>query len=360
MRIPLRLRHLALIALLALPAAGSGCGTLGYYWQAFGGQMELVRKARPIPEVIADPATAGDLKLRLERVREIRDFASRALALPDNGSYRQYADLKRHFVVWNVFATPEFSVQPKEWCFPVAGCVSYRGYFAQADADAFAAGVRRDGMDVYVAGVPAYSTLGWLDDPVLNTFIEYPETELARLIFHELSHQVAYAKGDTTFNESFAVAVEIEGVARWIDAQGSPEQRAAFDTAQQRRRDFAELVQRHRERLVELYGSGLPPERMRGEKVRGFDAMRADYDALKRRWGGFAGFDWWFEQPLNNAQLASVALYTQLVPGFQRLLAGSGGDLPRFYAEVKALARLPERERHAALGEAPAERITAR
>jgi predicted aminopeptidase len=360
MRIPARRRYLPLIALLALPAAGAGCSTLGYYWQAVGGQMELVRKARPIPEVIADPATAGDLKLRLERVREIREFASRALALPDNGSYRQYADLKRHFVVWNVFAAPELSVQPKEWCFPVAGCVGYRGYFAQADAEAFAAGLRRERLDVYVGGVPAYSTLGWLDDPVLSTFIQYPETELARLIFHELSHQVAYARGDTTFNESFAVTVETEGVKRWIDAKGSPEQRAAFDAAQQRRRDFAALVQRHRDRLAQLYGSGLPPERMRGEKVRALDAMRADYDALKRQWGGFAGFDWWFEQPLNNAQLASVAIYTQMVPGFERLLAGSGGDLPRFYAEVKSLAKLPKGERHAALGVALAERVTVR
>jgi predicted aminopeptidase len=348
------------IALLALPVAAAGCSTLGYYWQAFGGQMELVRKARPIPEVIADPATAGDLKVRLERVREIRDFASRALALPDNGSYRQYADLKRHFVVWNVFATPEFSVQPKEWCFPVAGCVNYRGYFAQADAEAFAAGLRRDDLDVYVGGVPAYSTLGWLDDPVLNTFIQYPDTELARLIFHELSHQVAYAKGDSTFNESFAVAVEIEGVKRWIDAKGTPEQRAAFAAAQQRRRDFAALVQRHRDSLAQVYAGGLPPERMRAEKARALDAMRADYAALKQQWGGFAGFDWWFAQPLNNAQLASVALYTQLVPAFQRLLADSNGDLPRFYAEVKALAKLPERERHAALGVALAERVTAR
>jgi predicted aminopeptidase len=353
-------RLLPLIALLALPVAGAGCSTLGYYWQAFGGQMELTRKARPIAEVIADPATAGDLKLRLERVHEIREFASRALALPDNGSYRRYADLKRHFVVWNVFAAPEFSVQPREWCFPVAGCVGYRGYFAQADAEAFAARLRREGLDVYTDGVPAYSTLGWLDDPVLNTFIGYPDTELARLIFHELSHQVAYAKGDSTFNESFAVAVETEGVKRWIDAKGTPEQRAAFDAYQQRRQDFAALVERHRDALAQLYGGGLPPEPMRVEKARAFDAMRADYTALKQRWEGFAGFDEWFAQPLNNAQLGSVAIYTQLVPGFQRLLAGSGGDLPRFYAEVKALAKLPEHDRRAALGAPPVERVSAR
>jgi len=348
---------LLLLALLAaLLAAGAGCSTLGYYWQAFDGQMELVRKARPIPEVIADPATAQELKVRLEHARQIRDFASSALSLPDNGSYRRYADLKREYVVWNVFASAEFSVQPREWCFPVAGCVGYRGYFAQAGADAFAASLRRADGDVYVAGVPAYSTLGWLDDPVLSTFVTYPRTELARLVFHELSHQIAYAPGDSTFNESFAVTVETEGVQRWLAAYGTPEERAAVELAQRRRAGFIALVGRHRERLAQLYASGLAPAPMRVEKARAFDAMRADYAALKQQWGGFPGYDWWFEQPLNNAQLASVAIYTQLVPGFQRLLADSGGDLPRFYATVEALAKLPEAQRRAALG---AERISA-
>jgi len=340
---------LLLLLVVALLAAGAGCSTLGYYWQALGGQMELVRKARPIPEVIADPATTQELKVRLEHVREIRDFASRALALPDNGSYRRYADLKREFVVWNVFATAEFSMQPREWCFPVAGCVSYRGYFAQADAQAFATGLRREDGDVYVAGVPAYSTLGWLDDPVLNTFVTYPRTELARLIFHELTHQVAYAPGDSTFNESFAVAVETEGVQRWLAAHGTPGECTAFELAQQRRAGFLALVGRHREGLVQLYASGLAPASMREAKARAFAAMRADYAALKQQWDGFSGYDWWFEQPLNNAQLVSVAIYTQLVPGFQQLLADDAGELPRFYARVQALAKLPEAQRRAPL-----------
>lgn len=351
-------KFLVLALVLALLAAGAGCSTLGYYWQAFDGQMELVRKARPIPKVIADPGTAQDLRVRLEGAREIRDFASRALSLPDNGSYRRYADLKRQYVVWNVFATAEFSVQPREWCFPVAGCVGYRGYFAQAGARAFAAGLRSEGEDVYVAGVPAYSTLGWLDDPVLNTFVDYPQAELARLIFHELSHQVAYAAGDSTFNESFAVAVETEGVQRWIAAHGTPEERAAFEAAQRRRGEFNTLVAHYRDQLAQLYASGLAPEPMRSEKARMLAAMRADYAALKQQWNGFAGYDWWFAQPLNNAQLASVAIYTQLVPQFQRLLAESGGDLPRFYAKVQALAKLPEAERRAGLGVEREVRVT--
>jgi predicted aminopeptidase len=351
---PRGVRHgpmLARLALLAaLAAAMSGCSTLGYYWQAFDGQMELVRKARPVPDVIADPATAPELKDRLEQARQIRDFASRELRLPDNASYRRYADLKREYVVWNVFATDAFSIEARQWCFPVAGCVGYRGYFAQADAEAFAAELRRGEGDVYVAGVPAYSTLGWLSDPLLNTFIDYPRTELARLMFHELAHQVAYAPGDTVFNESFAVTVENEGVRRWLAAHGTPQERAAFESAQRRRDDFIALIAEYRARLARLYASGLAPAAMRVEKARAFEAMRADYAALKQRWGGYSGYDDWFAQPLNNAQIASVAFYTELVPAFERLLAASGGDLPRFYAQVAALAQLAQVQRREALG----------
>jgi len=336
-------------ALLLVLAGFAGCSTLGYYLQAMNGQLELSRKARPIPQVLDDERTPAELKVRLEQVQEIRGFASRELALPDNGSYRRYADLQRPFVVWNVFATEEFSVVPRQWCFPVAGCVGYRGYFAQEDAEKLAAQLRDEGLDVYVAGVPAYSTLGWMDDPVLNTFIRYPETEIARLIFHELAHQVVYLPGDSTFNESFATAVELEGVGRWLQAQGTPEQFAAFQATQAYRREFAGLVARFQDKLVQLYASGGDPQAMRRAKAHLFDQMRSDYRELRDQWDGFAGYDWWFDQPLNNAQVASVAIYTQLVPGFQQLLADSGGDLPRFYAAVEALAKMPEKDRVAAL-----------
>jgi predicted aminopeptidase len=353
-RPPLRRRALPalavlLIAVLTLGGFGGCSTTLGYYWQALDGQMGLVREARPIGEVIEDPLTGEALKGKLERAREIRDFASRTLGLPDNGSYRTYADLRRRYVVWNVFATPEFSVEPREWCFLVAGCVGYRGYFGEADARAFANRLAKEGLDVYVGGVPAYSTLGWLDDPVLNTFIHYPETELARLIFHELSHQVVYAPGDSMFNESFAVTVENAGVERWVAERGTADQRAAFEAAQRRKRDFAELVAGYRERLAAAYAAGERLSERRAAKALLREEMRADYARLKQVWGGFAGYDWWFEQPLNNAQLASVAIYTQLVPGFERLLQESQGDLPAFYAKVKALAKLPEAERRARL-----------
>jgi predicted aminopeptidase len=336
------------VILLGL-AGFAGCSTLGYYLQAFNGQMELNRKARPIPQVLDDEHTPAELKERLEHVQEIRTFASHDLALPDNGSYRRYADLQRPYVVWNVFATQEFSVVPQQWCFPIAGCVGYRGYFAHEAADTFAAQQRKAGLDVYVGGVPAYSTLGWMDDPVLNTFIRYPDTEIARLVFHELAHQLVYLPGDSTFNESFATTVELEGVKRWLAVQGTPEQLVEFQATQARRRDFAELVTRYRDKLELLYASGIDAQAMRSAKAQTFEQMRADYQALRAQWSGFAGYDWWFAQPLNNAQIASVAMYTQLVPGFQKLLADSGGDLPRFYKAVKALAKMPEKERLAVL-----------
>lgn len=348
-------RLLLAVALLCLTGT-AGCSTVGYYWQALRGQMELVHKARPIAELIVDPAVEPGLKDKLEQVQAIRHFASRELALPDNGSYRSYVDLGRPYVVWNVFATEEFSIEASQWCFPIAGCVSYRGYFSEAAARAFAQAQQRNGLDVYVAGIPAYSTLGWLNDPVLNTFIHYPSTEVARLIFHELSHQVAYAKGDTTFNESFAVAVETEGVQRWVRSYGTPSQQQAFDQAQARRHDFLQLVERTRERLRLLYeGADGSDEARRAElrrdKARLFEDMRAEYAQLKRAWSDFSGYDWWFAQPLNNAQLASVALYTELVPDFQRLLQAHAGDLGRFYAEVERLAKLPEDERNRLLSQ---------
>jgi len=335
-----------LLLALALVLASAGCSTIGYYWQAMRGQLELVHKSRPIPDVIADPATPPALRETLSELSGIRDFASRALALPDNGSYRRYADLGRPYVVWNVFATEAFSTKPKEWCFPIAGCVGYRGYFNEADARAFADERSAEGLDVYVAGVPAYSTLGWLDDPILSTFIHYPRLELARLVFHELSHQVVYVKGDTTFNESFAVAVETEGVQRWVRAHGTADMQEGFDRAQARKRDFIDLIERTRGRLDTLFAQdALDGDEMRRGKRRVYEDMRAEYAALKAKWGGFSGYDWWFAQPLNNAQLASVALYTQLVPGFQALLRERGGDMQAFYAEVRRLAQLPEGER---------------
>jgi predicted aminopeptidase len=352
-RRPLR----AATALLLLPLL-AGCTAADYYWQGVRGQLDLLERARPIPAVLAtteDPA----LKRKLERVLAIREYASRELALPDNPSYRSYTDLGRRFVLWNVFAAPELSLEPRQWCFPVAGCVNYRGYFDEAAARAEASQLAATGDDVYVGGVPAYSTLGYFNDPMLSTVIRYPDTEVARLIFHELAHQVAYAKDDTVFNESFAVAVEEEGIGRWLAAQNDPALTVQFNTSQRYRDGFRTLVARTRSELMTLYASHASVEEKRAGKAAAFASMRAAYDALKKGWGGFAAYDSWFAQGPNNANLAAVGLYTQKVPEFHALLAGDGGDLRRFYAHVKALAALPKGERDSALAAAAAANRTA-
>jgi len=336
---------MVLAGAVAVIAIAAGCSTLSYYGQAIDGHLEVMRLAEPIAARLADPATPPELRAKLERAVAIREFASRELGLPDNGSYRSYADLGRPYVVWNVVAAPPFSVEPRQSCFPVAGCVAYRGYYRQAAADEYGAGLRTDGDDVYVYGVVAYSTLGWFNDPVLNTFVRYPDAELARLVFHELAHQMVYAKGDTMFNESFAVAVEEEGVRRWLARNGTPAEDSAYAASRRRRAEFVELVLRYRDELERFYREPLPDEAKRAGKVQRFARMAADYRALKARWGGFAGYDRWFDGGPNNAKLASVATYEELVPAFRALLAREGGDLPKFYAAVKRLAALDNAER---------------
>ncbi|HEX8963413.1 MAG TPA: aminopeptidase [Rhodocyclaceae bacterium] len=348
------LRHWIWLAAAML----SGCASPGYYLQAIGGQIEILRASRPIDEAIADPSLSPATRQRLETASRMRDFASRELGLPDNRSYRKYADLHRPYVTWNVFAAKPLSVEPKRWCFPVAGCVSYRGYFSEAEARKFAAGLRAEDYDVFVAGIPAYSTLGWFSDPLLNTFIHYPDSELARIIFHELAHQVVYVSGDTAFNESFAVTVEEAGVHRWIDAYGTPAEREEFDRREQHRRDFEALVTGARSRLDAIYQSHQPDAAKLAEKKIALEQLQADYRIIRdRRWGGYKGYDRWFAIGINNATLASIGLYLQDVPAFQSLLAENGGDLPRFYAAVRKLADLPRAERKDRLSEAMAQAL---
>ena len=319
------------------------CSTGQYYWQAVRGHVDLMSKRRPIAAVVADPATPAKLRETLQLVERMRRFAVSDLGLPDNGSYHSYAALGRPYVIWNVFSAPPLSVTPQEWCFPIAGCVAYRGYFARADADALAAQLRSEGQDVYVGGVPAYSTLGWLNDPVLSTFIHWPEVELARLLFHELAHQEAYAAGDTAFNEAFASAVEEVGVQRWIDHEQRPALREAWDSAQRHRRGFQTLVMGARADLASIYASaGSDSDKLRAKAVR-LAQLQQDYAGLKREWGGFNGFDAWFAAGVNNAQLASFAVYTAEVPAFLALLQQEHGDLPQFYGRVRSLiARDPD------------------
>ena len=337
-------RTLAVAAALMLGA----CTSAEYYWQGIRGQIDLLDRAQPIASVL-DDTTDPVLKRKLERVVAIRNYASRELGLPDNLSYRRYADLGRRFALWNVFAAPELSLQPRQWCFPIAGCVNYRGYFSEAAARAEAADLAATGDDVHVGGVPAYSTLGYFADPMLSTFVRYPDVEIARLVFHELAHQVAYAKGDTVFNESFAVSVEQEGLARWLAAQNDPVLTAQFALAQRYRDGFRGLIERTRRALEALYASGANVADKRAGKAAALARMRADYEALKQQWGGYTAYDNWFAQGPNNASLAAVGLYTRKVPEFAAMLAADGGDLPRFYAQVKAMAALSKPERDSAL-----------
>jgi predicted aminopeptidase len=338
-------RHAALCALLFV----SGCVSFEYYAQAVGGHLEVMRLAVPIEERLRDSDTPEPLRAKLAKVLAIREFASRELALPDNGSYRRYADIGRPFVVWNVFAAPEFSVKPVESCFLFAGCVSYRGFYSEEAAQRHAASLAEQGHDVYVGGVAAYSTLGWFSDPVLSTFIQFPESEVARIVFHELAHQVAYVKGDSIFNESFAATVEEEGVRRWLEREGTPAQRAAYADSRRRRSEFVALVIKYRAEFAAFYDRPAEPEEKRAGKRRMFAQMQDEYRALKVSWGGFAGYDRLFALGANNALLASVASYAELVPAFRALLAQKQGDLAVFYAAVRDLARLDKPERDARL-----------
>ena len=345
----------AAVLLLGVGLAG-GCSTLGYYAQSIHGHFAVLEAARPIPDVIADPDAAAPLKQRLERAQQMRAYATTALALPDNGSYKRYADLKRPFVVWNVFATPELSLELKQWCYPIVGCAGYRGYFDKASADAAAEALRAAGYDVNVSGVPAYSTLGWFADPLLNTFIGGTEGQLAGLLFHELAHQVVFVGGDTTFNESFATTVEREGVRRWLDANGNDATRAAYQQFAQRRSQFLELLLRYREALQQNYASGAPDDVKRARKQQIFAELKNEYATLRQGWGGYAGYDKYFEQGLTNAHLAAVGAYNDLVPAFEVLLVQNGGDLESFYTAVKQIAALPKPERDRALHQLHASR----
>ncbi len=341
------------LAVLASLCGLSACSTVSYYAQAAHGQFSLLAQAKPLEEWLDDPATSPALKSKLQTVREIRRYAVTELDLPDNGSYRSYAQLDRPFVLWNVVAAPELSLKPRQWCFPIAGCVDYRGYYHLSDAQTYADTLKAEGYDVQVAGVPAYSTLGWFNDPVISTFIQYPDGELARLIFHELAHQTVYAPGDTSFNEGFAVAVEELGVERWLAARHDPAMVQAYQRFAARKREFLALLDKYRDRLKENYDSDASDADKRQRKAAIFDALRAEYAQIKvTRWNGYAGYDRWFAMPLSNAHLALVGAYHDLVPAFRQLFARSSG-FPDFYDKVRALARMDKAARHAALGDAP-------
>lgn len=322
-----------------------GCASLPYYTQALAGQIELSRKARPVQDVITAPDTPPATIQRLKWATLMRDFASRELYLPDNASYRNYADLQRPYVVWNVVATPEFAFTPKTECFPIAGCLSYQGFFDQPMAQQHAQQLQQQGYDVWLYGVSAYSTLGWIDDPLLNTFTRYSDINMARLIFHELAHQVVYVQDDSAFNEAFATAVELEGTKRWIDAYGTPAQRQQLQQSEQGRELFRGLLANTRQQLETLYAQPLPVEEKRRQKAQQLEALASSYRQLQQESPHTKGYDHWFQPLPNNAHFASLATYHRLVPAFQALLQQAGNEWPRFYQQVKQLAQQPRAER---------------
>jgi len=372
------MRALLLAGALAGLSALSGCSTLGYYWQSATGHLALMHAARPVDAWLQDPATPDPLKARLAQAQQMRRFAATELHLPDNPSYQRYADLQRPAAVWNVVAAPELSLQLRQWCFPVAGCVGYKGYFDRAAADAEAAQLRAQGLEVSVQPVPAYSTLGWSNwaggDPLLNTFIGYPEGALARLLFHELAHQRVYVAGDMRFNESFATAVEQLGGARWLAVHGNPATQAADALAQTRRRQFRALTldlqqtlrriyaeapdgddsedrQEHKDRQHAVSAAAATPEQTEARRLLKSAALKdfaRRYAELKAGWGGYAGYDRWADN-VNNATLGAMSAYDALVPGFEALFEKSDRDWPRFYAAVQQLAQMPKAARHEAL-----------
>ena len=338
-------RLAAIGCLVALCQMLGACGS-AYLAQAAFGQRDLLSRRVPIEELLADKDVPDDLKERLRLVLRIREFASTELRLPDNESYRSYADIDRKYAVWNVFAAPEFSIEAKQWCFPIVGCVAYRGYFSNDKAQAFASDLSSTGYDIFVGGIAAYSTLGHLDDPVLNTMINWNDTALAAVIFHELTHQRLYVKNNSAFSESLATVVEAEGVRRWLaklGEPGKPGKLEAYHARKARQKQFAGLISNTRDRLKDVYqvqpGDEPDEDAMREQKRGEFAQLKSDFEMLKQDNEAFSSYNNWFAQDLNNAHLVSVATYHDLVPRLESLLESVDFDLEKFFAKAEKLSK---------------------
>lgn len=342
-----RFLRVVLIA-LGLAAASSACSTVDYYRQAIGGHLHVMLKREAIDKVLARPDTSAALRRKLELVTAAREFASSELGLPDNDSYRSYTDLGRPYVVWNVFATPALSLEPVSSCFLFVGCLSYRGYFDAADAARAGERLRQSGHDVFIGGVAAYSTLGWFDDPVLNTMLVWDDARIVEVIFHELAHQRIYAPDDSVFNESFATALAAAGVARW--AALDPAGRRVDPDRVQRDTAFYDLLLSYRARLEAAYASGDDATK-RARKTELFNQLRKDYAKLQDALGGYTGYDDWMATDLNNAKLSSVATYHDYVPAFRSILAKTANDFERFYTLVEVMTSWTAERRRLCLGD---------
>ncbi len=344
----LRLRFLLLATVLL---HGSGCASFSYYLDVVNGHANVINQQRPVTEVLNDPQTSEELRQALINIQQARDFAVTELHLPDNDSYRYYADIQRKYATWNVVATPRLSVQAKQWCFLFAGCLNYRGFFSEQDAEEYAEKLQRQDYDIYVAGSRAYSTLGWFDDPLLNTMMYRSEASRVGVVFHELAHQKIYISDDSAFNEGFAVFLQQEGVRRWFRYRQQEKAYRDYLKTNRRRQQFNQLLLQTRQKLAEVYASDLDTAAKLQRKQQLFDQLKKDYQIFKQKWQGYDGYDAWMRQDLNNAHLALVATYHQQVNRFARLLAYHRGDLENFYASVRRLGNLTRQQRKQRLQE---------
>ena len=340
---------LKFIFLICTAITLSACSSFGYYMDLMEGHSELMEQRKPIKELLSQNDTKSELRNLLVKSQKMRDFATKRLHLPDNNSYRMYADLKRNYVVWNVVAAKEFSVKARKWCFLFVGCLSYRGYFSKKDATLYANELKKKGYDVYVAGAKAYSTLGWFDDPLLNTMMYKSEAYRAGIIFHELAHQVVYIDDDSAFNEAFATTVEEEGIRRWLDKDGNVEKYKNYLLNKERENQLNQLLRTTREKLDYLYKSDVGSEKKRAAKKEIFSQMQNEYQQLKKSWKGYNAYDGWMNQNLNNAHLLLIATYNDLVPTFKAMLQNEKNDLKHFYRAVEKLAKLDKEKRAAVL-----------
>ena len=324
----------------------SACSSFGYYMDLMSGHSELLEQQKPISEILANKETESKLRQLLETSQKIRDFASKELHLPENDSYRTYADIKRPYAVWNVVAAKEFSIEAKKWCFLFVGCLSYRGYFSKEDASTYANELKKEGYDTYVAGAKAYSTLGWFDDPLLNTMMYKSEAHRTGIIFHELAHQVVYIDDDSAFNEAFATTVEQEGIRRWMAKKGKNKQYDQYLINKKRDTQLNALLRETREKLKQLYKTKISEKEKRQEKKLIFSLMQKKYQLLKKSWGDYTVYDKWMSQELNNAHLLLIATYHNLVPAFKAMLKKENNNLKKFYIAVEQLGQLDKEKRN--------------
>ena len=343
------MRIIVTVLLLISVSLIAACQSLGYYTQSARGQFQLLNQSQPIDNWLQKENADEKLKQKLSWIMQVREFASEELGLPKNKSYTRYADIDRNYVVWNIFAAPALSLKPYRWCYPIIGCQAYRGYFSRQPAVDYASRLQQQGYDVSVGGVRAYSTLGWFDDPVINTFINYPENDLAGLIFHELAHQVVYIKGDTVFNESFATLVEFKGVEQWLKQHATQNELLSYRHNQDFENEVISLIMRHKNALEQLYQSQLSEDVKLAQKALIFSALKREYESLKiANEKSKSSWDGWFAKDLNNANMIAIGAYYAKVDGFSKIFENAGGDFSAFYKQVKKIAVLskPQRENY--------------